>query len=104
MHESREAQGRCRSKGNTASYVSLFNRGINQIAVFYGYQKAGELAETEQQSASAESKSIAEMAVEEIDDDIVKGSDREGNSCSNKSPRVVAPPNEQSEEDIVADL
>ena len=44
------------------------------------------------------------MTVKEIDYHVKKGSNRESDTCSNQPKRVVAPPDKQSEEDIVADL
>ena len=84
-----KAQGRRDDEDDAAGDILLLSGGRHDIAVLYGRQQTGKLSEAEQQSASAEDKSIAEMAVEEIDDDIVEGSDREGNSCANKERGAI---------------
>ena len=101
MEQLIKAQGRRGEEGNATGYELLLQGWRDEIAVFHSHKQAEQLSDTEDEGAPAEGESVADVAVEEIDNHVVDGSHRHGDACSNKAERVVEPPDRESEEDIV---
>ena len=95
----------CRTdKGYAAYRVLLGQGGRNEEAIDDGHEQTGELSEAIKECAAMEDEAVSDVAEQEIDYQVVKGSDGECNTCSYESKRIVAPPDKQSEQDVEADL
>ena len=104
MQELINAESWWYDNGNTADSIFLLDTGRDEEAILYGCKQADELPNAEQQSAPPKHKSIAEMAEKEVKHYVIKCSDTQCKSSSSKPKRVVAPPYEQSKENIIDDL
>ena len=60
-------------KGYTSGYVFLLDGRRDEIAVLDGDQHTGKLSQAKEECTLAEHKTVAEMAVEEIDYHVVEG-------------------------------
>lgn len=74
MHQLVKAQAERCGKSYTSGYVFLLHGRRDEIAVLDGNKHTGKLSDAKEECTLAEDKTVAEMAVEEIDNHVVEGS------------------------------